>query len=256
MIDAAGRAAFVGLLGRPSSGKSTLLNAMCGQKVSIVSAHPQTTRRQVRGIVNGPRGQLVFVDTPGYHNSERKLNRALMVAVGRMVEDVDILLAIVDASRDGGEEESAVLEMCALFSGPVVFAVNKSDLAQLDAARSAALVGLAGAAGCHPVTAISGDGVGSLVEYLFGLAPQAHPFYPDDVYTDQPADFRVSEVIREQALVRTREEVPHAMYVEVADLEVHGERLWIRAFIMVERDSQKAIVIGHGGRVVRDSSPW
>jgi GTP-binding protein Era len=248
------KCATVAVVGRPSSGKSTLLNRICGGKVSIVSPVPQTTRNRVRGILTEPRGQLVFIDTPGFHLSERTLNRHLVQLVSAALAEVDIVLYVVDGTRLFGEEESALLDILRGQPRPVVAALNKSDApggapASLREKVSASLPGVA----LRPVSALTGDGVDGLVGSVFGLAPEGEQLYPSDYYTDQPPEFRIAEIVREKAINRTREEVPHALYVRMEDLEMRdgGKRLWARGFIFVERDSQKGILVGKGGEKIR-----
>ncbi len=254
------KVATVAVLGRPSSGKSTLLNSMCGAKVSIVSATPQTTRNRVRAIVTRPAGQLVFIDTPGFHLSEKKLNRYLTDLVSSAASEADILLSVVDGTRSFGEEEQALIDKLAPLSKPAVVALNKKDSAgaSWEEQRRMLEKGLPGAA-LLEISGLKGDGVEALIEKLLSLAPEGELLYPEEYYTDQPPDFRISEIIREKAINLTRDEVPHALYVKLEDLEMRdeGRSLWARGFILVERESQKGILVGKGGekikRIVRES---
>jgi GTPase len=248
------KSALVGIVGRPSAGKSTLLNRLCGAKVSIVSPVPQTTRNRVRGIVNRPLGQLVFMDTPGFHLSEKKLNKYLTDLVSVTLGDSDIVLYLVDGTRTVGDEENALLEKLRSSAKPCVAVINKSDRKgaawkETRAAISAALPG----ATLHEVSALEGDGVEDLVSILFGLAPEGDQLYPDEFYTDQEPEFRIAEIVREKAIAYTRAELPHALYVRLEDMEMSadGERLHVRGFILVERESQKGIVVGHAGDKIR-----
>lgn len=244
------RVGTVGVVGRPSTGKSSLINRICGHKVSIVSPVPQTTRSRVRGIVTEPAGQLIFLDTPGLHASERKLNLVLKTVALSVADEVDLLLLVFDISRPFGAEDDAVLTATRRFSGPRVAACNKLDLAA--AARGAAKeresrLRRSGIEEIHAVSALTGAGVPALVARLLELSPAGDLLYPDDMYTDQTPDFRVAEIVREHAFARVSEEVPHALYVEVVDLEQRPGALWIRATIWVERPSQVGIVVGRGG---------
>jgi GTP-binding protein Era len=248
------KSAVVGIVGRPSAGKSTLLNRLCGAKVSIVSPVPQTTRNRIRGIVTRPRGQLVFLDTPGFHLSERKLNRYLTDLVSVTLGDADIVLYLVDGTRSVGDEEQALLERVRSAAKPCVVAVNKSDRrgaawSEVRAALAAALP----AAPVHEVSARDGAGVEELAAALLELAPEGDQLYPDEYYTDQDPEFRIAEIVREKAIAHTREELPHAIYVRLEDLEMSGdgERLHARGFILVERESQKGILVGKAGDRIR-----
>jgi GTP-binding protein Era len=248
------KSALVGIVGRPSAGKSTLLNRLCGAKVSIVSPVPQTTRNRVRGIVNRPPGQLVFMDTPGFHLSEKKLNKYLTDLVSVTLGDSDIVLYLVDGTRTVGAEENALLEKLRSSAKPCVAVINKSDRKgsawkELRAAISAALPG----ATLHEVSALEGDGVEDLVSILFAMAPDGDQLYPEEFYTDQEPEFRIAEIVREKAIKYTRAELPHALYVRLEDLEMSadGERLNVRGFILVERESQKGIVVGSAGDKIR-----
>lgn len=251
------KAAFVAVIGRPSAGKSTLLNALCGEKVAIVSKVPQTTRNAIRGIVNREAGQLVFVDTPGRHASEKKLNKKLAAVADRVTAESDLVLYVVDALRPAGLEEAAIAESLASISKRLTVAVNKTDEPKADVEGVRAFIAekLPGlpASQVLPISALKGDGVEALISLLLDMAPLGEPLYPEDTYTDQDVQFRIAEIIREKAINRLREELPHSIYVEVADTELReeGTRLWVRAFIIVERDSQKGIVVGKGGEQIK-----
>ncbi|MDR0710089.1 MAG: GTPase Era [Spirochaetaceae bacterium] len=251
------KAAFVAVVGRPSAGKSTLVNTLCGEKVAIVSSVPQTTRNAIRGIVNRAEGQLVFVDTPGQHLSERKLNRKLAGVAGRVQAEADLVLYVLDAARTPGAEEEAVAARLKGGESRTVAAINKIDSNTAD--RKAAeeflrekLPGLEQNR-CFPVSALRNEGTEPLLECLFDLAGTGDPFYPEEYYTDQDPAFRIAEIIREKAINHLRQELPHSLYVEVADTELreNGARLWVRAFIVTERESQKGMIVGKGGRMIK-----
>jgi GTP-binding protein Era len=268
-MDGQKKAAFVAVLGRPSVGKSTLVNAVCGQKVAIVSPVPQTTRNAIRGIYNGGEGQLVFVDTPGRHHSEKKLNKKLTSVSDRSMAETDLILYVLDASRPPGPEEEAVAQALAPFGGKIAAAINKIDRRDADAGALKAFLRerfppAPGSEDPPPwveISALEKRGIGELLSLLFGMAPGGEPFYPADYYTDQEVSFRIAEIIREKAVQRLREELPHSIYVDVADLEFHrpagaedsadGGRLWVRAFIVTERESQKGMVVGKGGAMIK-----
>ena len=264
------KAAFVAVVGRPSVGKSTLVNKMCGQKVAIVSAVPQTTRNAIRGIVNrsedGSRGQLVFIDTPGRHKSEKKFNKKLADVSGRAVSESDIILYIMDASRAPGPEETDIVSLLVPHAGKTVVAVNKTDIDEAGYSRALAFLADAfpdiGGDRCYKISAMTGEGVEGLLSALFNIAPEGEPFYGEEYYTDQEVNFRVAEIIREQAINRLREELPHSLYVNIIDTQfseaetvLSGEqgrpKLWVRALIVVERESQKGMVVGKGGTMIK-----
>ncbi|MDR2518254.1 MAG: GTPase Era [Spirochaetaceae bacterium] len=252
-----GKAAFVAVVGRPSAGKSTLVNRACAAKVAIVSPVPQTTRNAVRGILNSPRGQLVFVDTPGRHNSNKKLNKRLMAVSDRAINDADIMLYVLDASRPPGPEEEAVALALRPWAARTLAAVNKMDSPAADCGRCreflrASLPDLPEER-CFTLSALKKTGLAPLLDGLFDAAPGGEPFYPKAYTTDQEISFRIAEIIREKAVNRLYQELPHCLYVEVADLEARdgGARLWVRAFIITERESQKGMVVGKGGAVIK-----
>jgi len=255
------KAAFVAVVGRPSAGKSTLVNQICGEKVSIVSAVPQTTRNAIRGIINREQGQLVFIDTPGRHKSEKKFNKKLTDISGRAVEDSDIMLYVVDASRQPGPEEAEVAALLAPCADRTIAAINKIDIAGSQCGGIYEFLGqnLPGLdkGRCFEVSAKNNVGIEALLAALYGAAPEGEAFYSEEFYTDQEVEFRIAEIIREQAVNRLRQELPHALYVEIADAQFSGEdasqhsKLWVRAFIVVERESQRGMVVGKGGTMIK-----
>ncbi len=251
------KSAFVAVIGRPSAGKSTLLNAICGGKVAITSPVPQTTRNAIRGIVNKEAGQLVFIDTPGRHVSEKKLNRKLMDVGSRALEESELVLYVIDATREPGEEEQKIAAMLAPAAARMAVAINKTDAKGADVARARAFLSTAipslPAERVLEISALAKTGLDALLNLLFEIAPQGQAMYPEDFYTDQEVDFRIAELIREKAMNKLSDELPHAIYVDVADTEFReeGKRLWVRAFIIVERESQKGIVVGKGGAMIK-----
>jgi len=259
------KAGFVAVIGRPSAGKSTLVNALCGEKVSIVSATPQTTRDAIRGIVNREQGQLVLVDTPGRYKSEKKDNKKLREISDNASDDADAILYVIDATRPPGEEEADIAASLAPLGERTVAAINKIDDPAADAGAARAFLAetipALDEARIIEVSAKTGQNIEALIPALFDLAGEGEPFYGAEFYTDQEVDFRISEIIREQAINRLKEEIPHAIRVEVADAqfvpppagapEPARRKLWARAFITVERESQKGIVVGKGGAMIK-----
>ncbi len=247
---------FAILLGRPSSGKSTLVNALCGHKVSIVSSMPQTTRNTIRGIVNRPGAQIVLLDTPGMHVSRQRLNLHLKRVVEEAIPEGDLLLYLVDPTRPPGEEERAIADLATGASVPVIVVITKTDHRDADIAGTKEFLNERGLSD-RPTVEVGGlaggdspAGLEGLIDMMIDILPEGDPWYPDDYYTDQPPRFRIGEIVREAAIVRTREEVPHAVFVEVADLEQNEKRIWARVFIFVERDSQQGILVGKKGSTI------
>ncbi len=247
------KSAFAAIVGRPSSGKSTLLNALCGAKVSIVSPVPQTTRNTVRGIVNRPAGQIVFLDTPGFHISEKKLNLRLRDLVLRALADADIVVYLIDATREPGPEEEVLAKALQGVKLPMVAAINKVDDQAALPDRAAAFVAkhLPEAAVLR-LSAKLGTGLDELLEALLGAAQEGPAWYPEEYYTDQEPVFRMAEIIREKIILHTREELPHAVFVDFTDSrKLDDGGLEANFDIVVERESQKGIVIGKGGAMVK-----
>ena len=246
------KCAFVTIIGRPSVGKSTLLNKMCREKVAIVSAVPQTTRNAIRGIVNRQEGQLIFVDTPGRHSSEKKMNKKLMEVSERSLTDSDLVLYVLDASRAPGIEEEEIAALLENLSDKTIIAVNKMDAAGADFDRAKEFLSQKlPSQNIFAISANTGSGIEDLLSALYAMAPEGQPHYGEEYYTDQETGFRISEIIREQAINRLRQELPHSLYVDIADMELKGDILWVRAFIIVERESQKGMVVGKGGEMIK-----
>ena len=247
------RAGFVAIIGRPNAGKSTLVNRFVGQKVAIVTSKPQTTRNRIQGIVTRLEGQIVFIDTPGLHEADTVMNRQMMREVAAALEGIDVLLMMVDASRTLPHADSMLLERGKRFAGKAILALNKIDrvpkpklLPLMDAFAKefpfAALV---------PISALKGDGCEELLQEILKNLPEGEPFFPEDQVTDQPERFLVSEIIREKAIDLTYHEVPHALAVVVDQFEELPSLLRVHATMHVERDSQKKILIGHKGEMLK-----
>jgi len=249
------KAAFISIVGRPSSGKSTFINQICGNKVSIVSSTPQTTRNKIRGIYTKPgQGQLIFIDTPGFNISNKLFNNYLKQVIYYTLGESDFILYMIDTTRKTGDEESAIMNLLKEAKKEVIVALNKIDQSMnFSEYYMQAIAENLPNSQVFPISALTNQGIKALVEYLLEKAPQGEMYYPEEYYTDQLPDFRISEIIREKAINLTRDEVPHSIYVEILDLEMkeEGETMWARAVINVERDSQKGIMIGKDGNMIR-----
>ncbi len=247
------KSAFVAIVGRPSSGKSTLLNALCGAKVSIVSPVPQTTRNTVRGIVNRPAGQLVFLDTPGFHISDKKLNLRLKDLALKAIGDADIGVYLLDATREPGAEEESLASVLKAAEIPFVAAINKIDAQGADPARARLFVmERLPSAAVVEISAKESQGLENFLERILEQAKEGPAWYPEEYYTDQEPVFRIAEIIREKIILHTREELPHAVFVDYTDSRRLSDGSLEASYdIVVERDSQKGIVIGKGGSMIK-----
>jgi GTPase len=244
------RSGFVAVAGRPNVGKSTLVNALCGGKVAIVSDKPQTTRRRIHGVATGGGFQLVLVDLPGFQRPRDALTKRMQRTVDTSFGDVDAVLLVLDARARIGAGDRFVAERVFSLGVPVVIALNKVD--RLKPGHIAEQMARAGELGdfhaLHPVSALTGDGVGDLRQELVELLPEGPAYFPAEQRTDLPLEVQLAELVREKALQLTREEVPHAITVELDEL---GDKV-VRAVIYVETESQKQIVVGRGGSVVKE----
>ena len=241
------RSGFVTLVGRPNVGKSSLVNAMCGRKVSIVSDKPQTTRHRVMGVLTRPDAQLVFVDTPGLHKPVTALGERVNATALESLADVDVTCLVIDATKPFGSGDEWVARHLDMARSIVI--LNKIDAVKPDrvVAQLAAASQL-GAADYFPVSARTGKGIAGLVEYLVGRLPEGPLYFPEDTVSDQPEEPWVAELVREQLLAVTHDELPYSIATRVSEWE------WprIRVEIIVERDSQKGMVIGKGGSVLKE----
>jgi GTPase len=251
------KSGLVALVGRPNVGKSTLLNALLGQKLAIVSDKPQTTRSAVRGVLHRPEGQIVLVDTPGLHKPRTLLGQRLNDLVRGTLSEVDLVLQLVDAAAGVGAGDRFLAAELAKVPTPKLGVVNKMDAASRAkmAAALHATADLADFAEVVPVSARDGTQLDLLVELILGHLPEGRPLYPEGHTSDEPEQHLVAELIREKALAVVRDELPHSVAVLVEEMGPDPERedlLVIRAFLFVERASQKPIVVGKGGSVLRD----
>jgi GTP-binding protein Era len=248
------RSGFVALAGRPNAGKSTLVNQIVGGKVAIVSDKPQTTRREIRGVASGDDWQLVLVDLPGVQRPRDALTERMQRQVERALADADAALFVLNGEQAIGAGDRFIADALKRAGVPTVTVLNKVD--RLDRART--LRALSDAAGLDiqgelfPISAKSGAGVGEVVEELVSLVPEGPFLYPPGDQSDQSTEIQIAELVREQVLLRTREEVPHSVEVEVDELEERDDGLLIvRARVWAETESQKGILVGAGGRMVR-----
>jgi GTP-binding protein Era len=253
-VDPLTRSGFVALAGRPNVGKSTLVNAMVGRKVAIVSDKPQTTRRAIRGVATRSGVQIVLTDLPGVQRPRDELTRRMQHRVEQELREADAALFVVNADQGvGGPGDRWIAEALAGADVPVVVAVNKVDRTgnpRTVAALSAAAELVEGAE-VFPVSARTGSGVAALVEHLAGLLPAGPFYFPPGEISDQPESVLLAELVREQVLARTRQEVPHSVEVQVEEIEERGGLIGVRALVWVETESQKGIVIGAGGRMIK-----
>lgn len=253
------RSGFVAIIGRPNAGKSTLINRLVGQKIAIVASKPQTTRNRIQGIVTKPKGQVVFIDTPGLHAADSALGRQMMQEVAAALEGIDVLLLMVDASHaetglaGGLHADELLLEKARRFRTKTILALNKIDrlpkpklLPLIDSFAKAFNF-----AGIVPISALKGSGCDELLQEILEQLPEGEPFFPEDQVTDQPERFLAAEIIREKAIQVMYHEVPYALAVFVEKFEETPKLLHIEALMNVERDSQKKILIGHKGETIK-----
>jgi len=254
-VSAAFRSGFVAVFGRPNVGKSTLVNALVGHKVSIVSDHPQTTRRRITGVVDLEGCQLILLDLPGFQKPFDSLTRRMQATVDDALTEVDAALVLLNATEVFGAGDRYVVQAVAGAELPALIVLNKIDLvdgprvgARLEEARS-----LAGGRDVLPVSALRGDGLGEVVARLADAMSPGPAYFPKGQHSDQPLELLIAELVREQALRLTRDEVPHAVAAEVTAITEREDRplVEIEALLIVETESQKAIVVGKGGRVVK-----
>ena len=244
------KSGFVAVAGRPNVGKSTLVNALCGEKVAITSKVPNTTRRRIFGVAHGPDYQLALVDLPGFQRPMDPLTERMQETVDASFEDVDAVLLVVDARERIGAGDRFVARRVFSLDKPVVIALNKVDrlkhghvFSQLQAASK-----LGDFHALHPVSAKTGDGVGELRDDLVFLLPEGPAYFPGEQATDLRIEERIGEVVREKALHLTRDEVPHALLVEVDEIDDRA----VRAIVYVETESQKGILVGKRGAMIRE----
>lgn len=248
-------AGFAAMVGRPNVGKSTLTNSLIGEKIAIMSDRPQTTRNKIMCILNTDNAQIMFLDTPGIHKPHHKLGEYMVRTAESTLQEVDVILFVVDAAEKRGPGEDYILELLRKVKTPVILVVNKIDKLQ-DKSRLFKIMDeysrLYQFAAIVPVSALNDGEFPGLVSEITRLLPEGPAYFPDDVLTDQPERVIAAEMIREKVLRLTRDEIPHSVAVEVEEFkEREDESVYIRATIFVERDSQKGIVIGAKGSLLK-----
>jgi GTP-binding protein Era len=257
------KSGFIGIIGRPNVGKSTLMNELVGQKIAITSPVAQTTRNRLRGILTTPEAQMIFVDTPGIHKPHHQLGKVLVQNAQIAIDSVDVVLFVVDGTVEAGGGDRFIVDILTRTQTPVILGINKSDLqppqsplskggiegesidesyAQLAAPHNWQIV---------KFSALTGDGLEALQQLLIDKLEPGPYYYPPDLVTDQPERFIMGELIREQILLQTREEVPHSVAITIDVVEEDATITRVLATIHVERDSQKGIVIGKGGSMLK-----
>jgi GTP-binding protein Era len=252
------RSGFVALVGRPNAGKTTLTNALVGEKVGIVSNRPQTTRHAIRGVVHKPGGQIVLVDTPGLHKPKSLLGKRLNDVVRDTLSDVDVIVFCIPADQPVGTGDAFIARQLREVKAPIVLVVTKTDAASKKqvAEQLVAASRLVEAAEVVPVSAVNGDQVQLLEDLLIGLLPEGPPLYPEEQTTDEDTERQIAELIREAALEKVRQEVPHSLAVTIEEIvrrpdSKKGELVEVHALLHVERNSQKPMLLGKGGQIIK-----
>jgi GTP-binding protein Era len=247
-------------VGRPNAGKTTLTNALVGEKVGIVSNRPQTTRHAIRGVVHKPAGQIVLVDTPGLHKPKSLLGKRLNDVVRDTLSDVDVIVFCIPADQPVGAGDAFIARQLREVKAPIVLVVTKTDAASKKqvAEQLVAASKLVEAAEVVPVSAVAGDQVELLEDLLIGLLPEGPPLYPEEQTTDEDTERQIAELIREAALEKVRQEVPHSLAVTIEEMvrrpdpkRQDGELVEVHALLHVERNSQKPMLLGKGGQIIK-----
>jgi GTP-binding protein Era len=246
------KSGFISIIGRPNVGKSTLLNTLLGEKIAIISDKPQTTRNRILGIVNQPGAQLVFMDTPGIHKPMHKMNEFMVKTALATYNEVDVILMLVEATEQPGGGDKFIIETLAEVKTPVFLLINKVDLINKEALLPLMqeYCKLYNFAEIIPVSALRND-LGDLLDTILKRLPAGPKYFPDDQLTDQPERFVVSELIREKVFELTKEEIPYSTAVVIEEMKEDPDITRITAVIYVERDSQKGILIGKGGAMLK-----
>lgn len=245
---------FAALVGRPNVGKSTLMNALLGEKISIVSSHAQTTRNKITGVWNGDNSQVVFLDTPGMHKPQSKLGEAIRQSTIDALDEVDLIVFLCACDDPLGAGDRYILSLLKDWKVPVILALSKTDLIPKDAVlkKIVQYSKIYNFAEIIPLSAKTGENLDELMKCIVKYLPEGPKYFPDDMVTDQPERNIVQEIVREKLLIRTRDEVPHAIGVYTEEFsERENGKVYIRCTIYVERESQKRIIIGKKGSVLK-----
>mgnify|MGYP001604123377 CR=1 FL=1 len=250
------KSGFVSIIGRPNVGKSTLLNAILGEKIAIVSPKPQTTRNRIRGIKNMEDAQIIFLDTPGIHSAKGYLNEFMIKEAISAIQDVDVIVYLVEAAKMLEKDDSLIIDNLRRIKSPVILGINKTDITRKDNILS--LINeyskLYPFKEIIPISATRGEGIETLVKLVVELLPEGPKYFPEDILTDIPERFIVAEIVREKIFKLTRQEIPYstAVVIEIFKENPKGKIISISAAINVERDSQKGIIIGKGGKMLKE----
>lgn len=248
------KSGFVSIVGRPNVGKSTLLNTLIGQKIAIVSEKPQTTRTRIQGIHTCDQGQIIFIDTPGIHKPKHRLGEYMVKVSTRTLDEVDLIYYMTDVTRPFGGGEQFILNQLKDAGVPIFLLVNKIDLVSSEEVDEfiRPFTGYMNFSQVVPISAAKGANLPELLDKTFEVLPEGPLYYPEGDLTDQPASFIAAELIREKALILTHDEVPHSLAVEIEEFKQQGPgRVYLRAVIYTERDSQKGIIIGKNGSMLK-----
>ena len=248
------KSGYVAVLGRPNAGKSTLVNALVGEKVSIVTPVPQTTRNRILGIANRPGAQVIFMDTPGIHKPLSRLNERMMAFVRQALQERDVAVLVIDAAERFGRGDQFAVELIKEYAPPTILALNK-----IDVVRKSNLLPLMDRYSklyafeeIIPISALTGDGLEELMEAVVKRLPPGPAYFPPEEYTDQPERFLAAEIIREKVILQTRAELPFVTAVLIDEFEEGEPTTRIHATVVVEKNSQKPIVIGAGGQRIKE----
>ncbi|WP_025028201.1 GTPase Era [Caldalkalibacillus mannanilyticus] len=256
MSNKAFRSGFVSILGRPNVGKSTLMNQIIGQKIAIMSDKPQTTRNKIQGVYTTEEGQIIFIDTPGIHKPKTKLGDYMVKAATSTFKEVDLILFLVDVADGYGAGDQFIIDQLAQVKTPIFLILNKID--QIHPDKLLPIIQqyseLLSFAEIIPISALQGNNVNTLLEQILNRLPEGPQYYPTDQITDHPERFVVAELIREKILELTREEIPHSIAVEIEQMKAreNSETIYVSAVIYTERDSQKSIIIGKNGVLLKE----
>lgn len=250
------KSGFISIIGRPNVGKSTFMNKVLGQKVAIMSDKPQTTRNKIQGVYTTDRSQMIFIDTPGIHKPKHQLGEHMMKVARNTLRETEVILFIINAAEEIGRGDEYIIEMLKNTTTPIILVLNKIDLVHPDDLIKQIEVykDTLEFSEIVPISALQGNNVDRLLEVIESYLPEGPMYYPEDRVTDHPEHFIVSELIREKALHLTSQEIPHAIGVEVEKMKANeeGGKVHVQATIYVERESQKGMVIGKGGRMLKE----